>query len=72
MLEQDCSRAFLRHLVARQLEDRGAKPVRVKDVILDLRTALPGQRLNDAELAHLIAEAAARRTLALSGSLYQD
>ena len=62
MSDNACSKSLLRRLVARELDAKGAAALCVEDVIAQLRAALPDRHLNDAELTHLIAEAAARRS----------
>ena len=54
----------LRELIARNLNARHGKvPVQVSAVIRHVRSELPNQALNDAELTHLIAEGAIQRGL---------
>ena len=56
--------ADLREVIARDLSKRHGKvPVQISAIIRHVRSALPNQHLNDAELTHLIAEGAIRRGL---------
>ena len=58
------SAARVRELIARVLNARHSKyPVRVSAIIGQVRSEFPDQRINDAELTHLIAEGAIRRGL---------
>jgi hypothetical protein len=54
----------LRELIARNLSARHGKvPVQVSAIIRHVRSELPNEHFNDAELTHLIAEGAIQRGL---------
>ena len=60
MANQHFSRALLRQLVNDILTLGGSQEPCVGRLVAQLRTKLPSQRLNDAELIHLIWEAQER------------
>ena len=56
--------ARVRELISGVLDARrGKNPVPVSAIIGQVRSVFPDQRINDAELTHLIAEGAIRRGL---------